>query len=127
MAIPTYKDIVDLLKKGSTLEAQEKIMELREGSLELQEENIKLKDKIKELEAAIKLKEEVIWVAPSYWVQEGVNKDGPFCQSCFDTERKLIRLQEGNARGKWHCTVCNNTFKDGTYTPPEINIRRSFP
>ena len=34
--LPKYRDIVDLLKKGSTLEAQEQIMRLREGALELQ-------------------------------------------------------------------------------------------
>lgn len=37
---PNYKDIIELIKKGSTIEAQEKIMELREGALALQEENI---------------------------------------------------------------------------------------
>ncbi len=30
---PTYKDIQELLKKGLTLEAQEKIMEWREAAL----------------------------------------------------------------------------------------------
>ena len=48
--LPNYKDIVDLIKKGSTIEAQEKIMELREGALGLQEENLELKAKIKDLE-----------------------------------------------------------------------------
>ena len=31
MAMPEFKDIVDLVKKGATVEAQEKIMELRSG------------------------------------------------------------------------------------------------
>ncbi len=38
MALPRYKEIVELVKKGATLEAQEKIIELREAALELQEE-----------------------------------------------------------------------------------------
>ena len=29
--IPNYKDIVELIKKGATVEAQEKIMELRDN------------------------------------------------------------------------------------------------
>jgi hypothetical protein len=45
--LPKYKDIVELLKKGSTIEAQEQIMNLREGALELQEENHELKQKNK--------------------------------------------------------------------------------
>jgi len=34
--IPKYKDIVDFMKEGATVEAQEKMMESREGALELQ-------------------------------------------------------------------------------------------
>ncbi len=40
MALPNYGDIVELIKKGATLEAQEKIMELRDGALDLQEQNL---------------------------------------------------------------------------------------
>ena len=50
MALPNYKDIFELIKKGSTIEAQEKIMELRKAALELQEENIELKNQILELQ-----------------------------------------------------------------------------
>lgn len=53
MALPRYKEIVELIKKGSTLEAQEQIMELREAALELQEENIELKELVKELEESV--------------------------------------------------------------------------
>lgn len=54
MALPRYKDIVDLLKKGATIEAQEKIMELREATLDLQEENISLKNQILELQGKVR-------------------------------------------------------------------------
>jgi len=60
--LPRYKDIVELLKKGSTLEAQEQIMSLREGALELQEENQELKSKMSELEVKLK--------ATDDWVEE---------------------------------------------------------
>lgn len=43
MVIPHYQDIVDLLRKGLTIEAREKILELREAALRLQEENLALK------------------------------------------------------------------------------------
>ena len=50
--IPKYKEIVELIKKGSTLEAQEKIMELREAVMEAQEETHALKERVKELKLA---------------------------------------------------------------------------
>ena len=43
MDIPNIKEIFELLKKGATIEAQQKIMELKETMISLQEENVKLK------------------------------------------------------------------------------------
>jgi len=43
MALPSYGEIMDLVKKGLTLEAQEKVIQLRESALELQAENLTLK------------------------------------------------------------------------------------
>ena len=51
--LPNYKDIAELLKKGLTIEAQEKIMQLREGAIELQEENLRLRERVKQLEAEL--------------------------------------------------------------------------
>ena len=53
MSLPSYKDIIELIKAGATIEAQEKIMELRQSALEIQEENIKLRNRIIELEARV--------------------------------------------------------------------------
>ena len=114
--LPNYKDIVDLIKKGSTIEAQEKIMELREGALALQEENMKLEETIKELETKLSEKEKVAWESPFYWLKEGDTKDGPFCQQCYDSETKLIRLQNAD-KGAWRCTTCNNNFFEDSYKP----------
>jgi len=92
--LPIYKDIIDLIKKGSTIEAQEKIMEFREAALSLQEENIKLKEKIKKLEAELNKQKEVIWEAPYYWVVGDQSKAGPFCQNCYDKSKELIAFKE---------------------------------
>jgi ribosomal protein L37AE/L43A len=116
--LPNYTDIVELLKKGSTIEAQEKIMELREGALALQEENINLKEQIKELESELNKKKEIQWEAPFYWTINGDSKEGPFCQKCNDSESKLIRLQRIE-EGNWHCKSCNNNFFEDSYKPSD--------
>jgi len=108
MALPTYKDIVELLKKGATVEAQERIMELREAILELQEENFALKQKNQELEAALKLKGELQFDGAVYWCDESGNRVGPFCPECFDAEEKLIRLQD--YEDAWFCTKHKQSF-----------------
>lgn len=119
--LPNYKDIVELLKKGSTIEAQEKIMELREGALSLQEENISLREKIKELESELNKKKEVIWESPYYWTLDGQSRVGPFCQQCYDKNKELIRLQ-GDSEGYWECKTCKNTYLDDSYSNGAFNL-----
>ena len=108
MALPTYKDIFELMKKGATVEAQERIMELREGVLELQEENVALKQKNRELEEALKLKGEVHFDGTVYWRNENTNRVGPFCPECLDVDEKLVRLQ--NRKDFWYCTKHQNWY-----------------
>jgi hypothetical protein len=108
LPLPTYKDIVELLKKGATVEAQERIMELREAVLELQEENVAWKQKIRELEESLKLKDEMHFDGTVYWRKENANRVGPFCPECFDIEEKLVRLQDyGDI---WYCTKHKQSF-----------------
>ena len=50
MGLPNFKEIIELVKTGATIEAQEKIMELRETVVEQQEENLRLRQQINELQ-----------------------------------------------------------------------------
>ena len=106
MALPSYKDIVELLKKGATVEAQEQIMALREGALQLQEDNFGLREKVKNLEESLRVKEQLIFDGSSYWLGDGKKSDGPFCQHCYDTSAKLVRLQDWG--DTWSCFACKN-------------------
>jgi hypothetical protein len=115
--LPNYKDIVELIRKGSTIEAQEKILELRKAAMQLQEENLALRQENKALKEALELRSRVIWEKPYYWVQSESSKEGPYCQHCYDAERKLIRLQGGND-GWWKCMACKNGYSDSFQQPP---------
>src|SRR5688572_2473950 len=115
MAIPSYQDIVDLLKKGLTVEAQEKIMELREAALEYQNENLALKGNVKELQDALSLRDSLEWQKP-YYVKKA-SHDEKFCQRCYDADRKAVRLQELEP-GYWRCQECETDYMDGNYQDP---------
>lgn len=54
MSLPNYKEIMSLIKKGATLEAQEKIVELRETALDLQDQNLNLREQIIDLNKQLK-------------------------------------------------------------------------
>jgi hypothetical protein len=115
--IPDYKDIADLLKKGLTLEAQEKIMELRVGALELQEENLKLKERVGQLEGELAVSRDIVFDPNTglYWMQKpDGSRDGPFCAVCYDEHKRLARLHDGRQRAlktRWLCMVCKNVFQ----------------
>lgn len=104
MTLPTYKDIVDLLKKGATVEAQEQIMALREGSLILQEENVGLREKVKILEESLRVKGQLTFDGSTYWLDDGTGANGPFCQHCYDISGRLVRLQDWG--DTWTCFAC---------------------
>jgi len=101
MALPNYKDIVELMKKGATIEAQEKIMELREAALALQEENISLKSQVMELQGKVRKLESF---------------EGEPCPKCrkpaWVVESSKPDLQFGDLGGirrEYRCTECGFT------------------
>jgi hypothetical protein len=106
VALPTYKDIVDLIKKGATVEAQEQIMALREGALAVQEENLLLREKVKDLEEDLRIRGQLTFDGANYWLEEENRTDGPFCQHCYDTVGKYVRLQDYD--DTWYCFSCKN-------------------
>ena len=105
MKIPPYKDIAELINKGVSQEAQEKIMELREAAIELQEENLVLREKVSKLEEQLNKSRNLNLVGGIYWLAGDLT---PFCQICYDKDQKLIHLQNArkNWRRDWRCPVC---------------------
>jgi len=114
--IDNVKDIAELVKKYNNLELSQKIIDLRDEIFELKEDNLKLKEKIKALEEEKKISEKMVFESPFYWLKDGEKKDGPYCQKCFDDNKKLIRLQD-HKNGHWYCLVCKNGVNDSSYKP----------
>ena len=116
--LPDYNEIKELIKKGATLEAQEKIMELREFIVELQQENISLKNDNKALKEELEIKGKMDFDGSVYWLKDNsegsVDKDGPFCPACFDKDQTSIRLQ--HIKGDEYieayrsCNVCKSNY-----------------
>jgi len=121
--LPKYREIIDLLKKGATVEAQEQIMALREGALELQEENFSLKEKVMGLEARLQNKNDweseiaryqlvTPWRGPSsvFALKSSLaNDELPhyICPTCFNKGEKII-LNPNNEKGGMMVMVCAN-------------------
>lgn len=95
---------------GSLADAKMQIAEIQEALLESDREK-------KELLEKLNLKENLFYDKPYYWKKiSGQEKEGPYCQLCYDKEQKLIRLQDwGN--GEWNCQSCKTHVTDSSYTP----------
>ena len=124
-SVQTAREIAKLLKESdlSLEKAEQKsrladliyaLADLKSELAEIQQQVIDRDEKIKQLEETLQTKRDLEWERPYYWLQKEGNKEGPFCQCCYDQEKKLIRLQ-GHQGGHWMCKVCNNSYVDKTF------------
>lgn len=78
-------------------------------------------EKIRKLQEEMKIKGNLVFEKPYYWLETEKGKDGPFCQACSDGDKKLIRLQDGGS-GFWQCEVCKNSYTDSSYKERSISF-----
>jgi hypothetical protein len=119
-SIKTAADIAKLIKdSGVTLEQAEVKLKLAElisaladakmETAEIQANIAARDDKIRELEKAATIRGAVKYQDPAYWLTSAAGEDGPYCQHCYDSDSKLVRLQD-ELNGAWGCRVCKNQF-----------------
>ncbi len=99
-----------LEKAERDLQLAELISALADAKMEItniQQQLLEKDQQLHELNEQIAVREKLRYEQPYYWLVEDDNKDGPFCQVCYDKERKPIRLHEGEMdnRGLWECKV----------------------
>lgn len=129
-AISSIKTATDIVKhirdSGSSLEDAEiklKLADLVGALADSKMEVANFKDLLLEKDSIIqrlqaKLSKELktVWEDPYYFiVDESGERDGPYCQKCYDGDGKYIRLQSPGRRGYWDCNECKNHYKDSDY------------
>ncbi|MBB1315875.1 hypothetical protein [Aliivibrio sp. SR45-2] len=115
-----------LEKAGVKFELAELIYALADTKMELagiQSVIIEKDAQIKTLQAKLDEQDSLVYEAPYYWLQNGSNKDGPFCQRCKDVDRLNVRLQNIRRKGDWICKSCDSNYVDSNYVP----AKRSAP
>ena len=106
---------IELMKKGSQLDAQAQIQKLQEQYLELHAENLELKQRLLEIENFAKEDESMVYEEPFFYLVEGDEKEGPFCPKCWQKDHKKCRIE--NIPNSHHsasiCRVCGQGFGVG--------------
>lgn len=119
-SLKTATDLAKLINdSGITLEKAEVKLKLAELISALAEAKIETAavqqtildrdQRIRELEAERATAEKLQYKDPAYWLQADGGDQGPYCQTCYDTSIKLVRLQDVSD-GAWACRACNVTF-----------------
>jgi len=93
---------------GALADAKVEVAGIRELLVEREEEIRRLKDDLR-------VKGGMEYEQPYYFLRTENGKEGPFCQKCYDSNKKLIRLQLPGREGYWECNECKSGYKDGNY------------
>jgi hypothetical protein len=75
-------------------------------------------EQIRQLQEELKVKGNLVFEHPYYWLETEEERKGPFCPSCKCDKGKLSDLLE-DRRGRWRCCVCGKVFFDKNYTEPD--------
>jgi len=107
------KDTDLTLEKAETkLKLADLISALADARIEVvnvQEALSQAEERIKALQKELEIKGDLTWKEPLYWLQRPDGNEGPFCQHCYDTGHKLIRLLAYGS-GWYRCTACDNNY-----------------
>lgn len=99
------KDLYALIKKIGNQDLLEKMADLRDEIFKLREENRTLKEKLSERENYNMQFEDNL-----YWnVKPDDTKDGPYCATCWDKDKKAIRLEHMGQDNAYYCAVCKRS------------------
>src|SRR5499427_6448984 len=97
------KDVAQAVHEIKNLELSQRIVNLHSDIVALVEENVRLKDEIKELKETLRLKREMKYKEPFYFVD---GDDVPFCPACWESKSQPVHLSclgEGPLNLRWTC------------------------
>jgi len=103
-----FKRALLLCREGKHREAEAVLKSLQDEFLAVCEENEALKAQLHEVAAVLDLADKVRFDGQKYWLVEGGEQKGPYCQVCYDRDGLLINLQR--LENKWECQNCQNRF-----------------
>ena len=104
MALPEYRDIVDLFKQGASAEAEAKFLALRQRLHET------LQQRHRDQTGNTAAEEQPQWDGTAYYRVENGRKVGRFCQRCYETAGRLEKLQVQDS-ATCRCPACQTQYE----------------
>ncbi|MBP7074628.1 MAG: hypothetical protein KBA81_04510 [Rhabdochlamydiaceae bacterium] len=108
----TFKKLGKIAKKSEFIEIQEKLLAVKAQLLEHREKLQGIEQENQELKHKLKLSEELNFESPYYWLIKGSDREGPFCQRCYDIDSKPVRLIPNDPDElRFYCTACKSHYE----------------
>ncbi len=85
----------DILRKADKIQEYQQILDAMRQLTDQEAEISDLKKENRMLKEEIEVKKSVIHEDDSYFTLDNEIKNGPFCQLCYDSEGKFIRMDVG--------------------------------
>jgi hypothetical protein len=105
------KDGVEVVQKAGNIEVMKKLLDAQKEALELFDENRRLKEENAALKQQRDVSERLTHDGKRYWLKGTKSEEGPYCQTCWDVDRRLVRLvvtSDRDTDGKFYgfCAYC---------------------
>lgn len=100
------KDAVTIAQQSDNIELYKKILDAYGSCIDLMDENTRLRKELDELKEQAKTSEDITYGHNTYWKKYDGGLDGPYCTCCWDSEKLLIRLTQGDFAGEMECPKC---------------------
>jgi len=99
--IDNFKDLFKVADTVNNIELYKKLSELQTAVFALEEENRSLKEQLN-------IKNNLTFEDEQYWLNKNGQKEGPFCNVCWDIDSKLVRMVTSEFYGvkSYVCDYC---------------------
>lgn len=120
----------DLAVNMRNVELQGIVLEIKREVLQLKEELLTARQENADLKREQEVRQSISYEKPSYYVtnKKTAVKDGPYCQRCYDADKKLIRTNDAQlATGvRRDCPECETKIWVEHFPPPPQEPREDW-
>ncbi len=119
--IENVKEIANIVRQIDNIELYRQIVDLQGEVVGLVEENGRLKHEVANLKEKLTVKGKLVVKDDCYWLpDDSGNLDGPFCTTCWDTEKQLVRMLHMGQPAVVSCTIHKRSINVGGWPPPRV-------
>ncbi len=112
-AVENIKEVADLVKKFNDIELNRRILKLEEEVIDLTRDKRRADDQVEELQRALKLKGELKFKDPYYWLD---GDSFPYCPGCWDAKRvavHIVTVTHPMLHHQKQCPSCKHVYEGG--------------